>query len=96
MVVWVMTTWNLLYVQVTLHRDNLRINNQQDASVIQTLFCHETLHVSGNSCAHHQELSAVHVEIAMFLAGYVAAALESQVGTEFMFMFTEALLSIMM
>jgi hypothetical protein len=25
----------LLYVQVTVHRDNLRINNQQDASGIQ-------------------------------------------------------------
>jgi hypothetical protein len=25
----------LLYVQVTVHRDNLRINNQQDASSIQ-------------------------------------------------------------
>jgi hypothetical protein len=32
-------------------------------------------------CAHHQELSAVHVEIGMFHAGYVAAAEESQVGT---------------
>jgi hypothetical protein len=26
---------HLLYVQVTMHRDNLRINNQQDASSIQ-------------------------------------------------------------
>jgi hypothetical protein len=38
------------------------------------LFCHETLHVSGVFCAHHQELSAVHVAIGMFHAGYVAAA----------------------
>ena len=28
-------TVNVLYVQVTVHRDNLRINNQQDASSIQ-------------------------------------------------------------
>jgi hypothetical protein len=64
-----------LYVQVTVHRDNLRINNQQDASSVQNfLFCHETLHVSGIVCAHHQELSAVHVAIGMFRAGYVAAA----------------------
>ena len=27
------------------------------------LFCHETLYVSGIFCAHHQELSAIHVEI---------------------------------
>jgi hypothetical protein len=42
--------------------------------VSKILFCQETLHVSGISCAHHQELSAVHVEIGMFHAGYVAAA----------------------
>jgi hypothetical protein len=59
---------------VTVHRDNLRINKKQDASNIQNLFCHETLHVSGIFCAHHQELSAVNVAICMFHAGYVAAA----------------------
>jgi hypothetical protein len=62
-----------LYVQVTVHRDNLRINNQ-DASISKILFCHETLHVSGIFCANHQELSAVHVAIGMFHAGYVVAA----------------------
>jgi hypothetical protein len=49
--------------------------------VPKILFCHETLHVSGVSCAHHQELSAVHMAIGMFHAGYLAAAQESQVGT---------------
>ena len=63
---------------MTVHRDNLRVNNQQDASSIQN-FCHETLHVSGIYCAHYQELSAVHVAIGMFHAGYVAAAKDSQV-----------------
>jgi hypothetical protein len=63
---------------VTVHRYNFRINKQQDASTIQNfLFCHETLHVSGIYCAHHQELSVVHVAVGMFHAGYV----ESQVGT---------------
>ena len=38
------------------------------------LFCHETLHVSGIYCAHHQELSAVHLATGMFHAGLVAAA----------------------
>jgi hypothetical protein len=53
----------------------LHINNQQDASSIQDfLFCHETLHVSGIFCAHHQELSAVRVQIGMCHAGYVTAA----------------------
>jgi hypothetical protein len=41
--------------------------------VSKILFCHETLHVSGVFCAHHQELSAVHVAIGMFHVGYVAA-----------------------
>ena len=40
--------------------------------VFKILFCHETLHVSGIYCAHHQELSAVHLAIGMFHAGYVA------------------------
>jgi hypothetical protein len=51
----------------------LRLNNQQDASSIQNLFCRETLHVSGIFCAHH-ELSTAHLAIDMFNAGYVAAA----------------------
>jgi hypothetical protein len=61
----------VLYVQVTVHRDNLRISNQQDASNIQNYFVTK-LHVSGIFCARHQELSAVHVLIGMFHAGYVA------------------------
>ena len=37
----------------------------------EILFCHETVHVSGIFCAHHQQLSVVHVTIGMFHAGYV-------------------------
>jgi hypothetical protein len=58
---------------VTVHRDNLRINNQQDASSNQN-FYFVTKHVSGIFCAHHQELSVAHVVTGMFHAGYVAAA----------------------
>ena len=50
------STMDILYVQVTVNRDKLRINNQLDASNIHNLFCHETLHVLGIFCAHHQEL----------------------------------------
>jgi hypothetical protein len=35
--------------------------------VSKMLFCHETLHVSGVFCAHHQELTAVHVQLARFM-----------------------------
>jgi hypothetical protein len=38
------------------------------------LFCHETLHVLGIYCAHHQELPAVHMAIGMLHTGYVAPA----------------------
>jgi hypothetical protein len=48
---------------VTVHRDKLRINNQLDASKVQNVFYHETVHVSGIFRAHHQELSAVHLAI---------------------------------
>jgi hypothetical protein len=40
----------------------------------QNLFCHETLHVSGIFCAHHQKLWAVHLAIGAFHAGYVATS----------------------
>jgi hypothetical protein len=49
--------------------------------VSKILFCHETLRISVIFCAHHQQLSAVHVAIGMFHAGYVTAAEESQFGT---------------
>jgi hypothetical protein len=58
---------------MTLHRDNLRINNQKDASSIQKFYFVTKLHVSDIFCAHHQELSAVHAAIGMFHAGYVVA-----------------------
>jgi hypothetical protein len=45
--------------------------------VSKILFCHETLHVSGIFRAHHQELSAAHVAVDMFHAGYVAAAADN-------------------
>jgi hypothetical protein len=55
-----------LYVQVAVHRDNLRINNQQDASSVQNFYFVTKLCIF---CAHHQELSAVHVATGMFHAG---------------------------
>jgi hypothetical protein len=42
-------------------------NNQQDALIIQNLFCHKTLHVSGNFSAHHQEFSTVHSALVSFM-----------------------------
>jgi hypothetical protein len=58
-----------------MHRDKRRIeNNLLDASNIQNLFCHETLHVSGIFCVHHQELSAVYLAVGTFHAGYVPAS----------------------
>ena len=64
------TSWNMSWANVTQ-------KGMAKVSLIKYpkfLFCHETLHVSGIYCAHHQELSTVHVAIGIFHAGYVAAA----------------------
>ena len=61
----------VIYVQVTVHRDKLRIKQPTRCINIQNLFCHKTLHVSGIFCAHHQELSTVRTAIGTFRAGYV-------------------------
>jgi hypothetical protein len=61
-------------------------NNQLDASNIQHLFCHKTLHFSGIFCAYHQELSNVHSAIGTLHAGYVTVSKQSQVGTPFQYL----------
>jgi len=43
------------------------LNNQQDALIIQILFCHKTVHVSGIFSAHHQEFSTVHSALVSFM-----------------------------
>ena len=43
------------------------LNNQPDALIIQILFCHKTLHVSGIFSAHHQEFSTVHSALVSFM-----------------------------
>ena len=45
-------------------------NNQPDALIIHNLFCHKTLHVSGNFFAHHQEFSTVYSALASFMQGF--------------------------
>jgi hypothetical protein len=74
------TTWApsgtqkvLLYVQVTVHRDKLRIKRPTRCIRYPKLYFVIKLHVSGIFCAHHQELPTVHTAIAMFHAGYVTA-----------------------
>ena len=46
--VWLITMANFFLIKPT------------DALISQIYFCQETLHVSGSSCAHHQEFSTVH------------------------------------
>jgi len=41
---------------------------------ISNIYCHKTLHVSVIFCAHHQELSTVHLAVGAFHAGYVIAS----------------------
>ena len=43
------------------------LNNQPEALIIPTLFCHKTLHVSGVFSAHHQEFSTVPSALVSFM-----------------------------
>jgi len=52
----------------------LRIKQPIRCINIQHLFCHKTLHVSGNFCSHHQTLSTVCTAIGTFHAGYVTTS----------------------
>jgi hypothetical protein len=42
-------------------------NNQPDALIIQILFCHKTLHVSGIFSPHHQEFSTVYSTMVSYM-----------------------------
>jgi uncharacterized metal-binding protein len=73
----------ILYVQVTVHRDKFRKNNQLDALISKIYFCHKSLHVSDIFCAYHQGLSTVHTAVGTLRAEYVTASKQSQVGTAY-------------
>jgi hypothetical protein len=45
---------------------NFFIIKPTDAQIFQIYFCQETLHVSGSSSTHHQEISTVHSELVYF------------------------------
>jgi hypothetical protein len=47
-------------------RQSHLFNNQPDA-LINQIYCHKTLHVSGNFSVHHQEFSIVHSELVSFI-----------------------------
>jgi len=46
---------------------DLFLNNQPDTQIIQILFCHKTLHVSGNLFALHQEFSTIYSALVSFI-----------------------------
>jgi hypothetical protein len=74
---------DLLYVQVTVHRDKLRIKQPTKCVKYPTFILSKTLHVSGIFCVHHNELSIVNSAIGTFHAGYVTTYWQRQVGTPF-------------
>jgi hypothetical protein len=59
------------------------LNNQQDALIIQILFCYKTLHVSGIFCAHHQEFYTVHSALVSFMQVSDDPFKQSQDGTAY-------------
>jgi hypothetical protein len=50
------------------------LNNQPDPPIIQNLFCHKNLHVSGMFSAHHQEFSTVHSALVSFMQVLMTAS----------------------
>jgi hypothetical protein len=65
-----------------VRRYRFLFNNQKDALIIHypNLFCHKTLHVSGNFFAHHQEFSTVYSAVVRFMqvlmTGFQAVRME--------------------
>ena len=77
-------TWtNILMLAKTKVFPDFFLNNQPDPLIIPNLFCHKTLHVSGNFCAHHQECSTVHSALVIFM--HVMWPLPSRVRMELQF-----------
>ena len=56
------------------------LNNQPDA-LINKIYCHKTLRVSGIFSAHHQEFSTVHSAPVSFMQVLMTASKQSQDGT---------------
>jgi hypothetical protein len=55
------------YVHVTVHRNKFLFNKTNRRFNFPNLFCQENLHVSGSSCAHHQEFSTVRSALIHFM-----------------------------
>jgi hypothetical protein len=58
---------NELYIHVTVHRNRFLFKKPTRRTNYPNLFCHKTLHVSGNFLTHHQELSTVHSALVNFI-----------------------------
>jgi hypothetical protein len=56
-----------LYINVTVHHSRFIFNETTRRSNYPILFCHKTLHVSGIFSVHHQEFSAVHSALVIFM-----------------------------
>ena len=65
----------ILYVQVTVHRNKFRVK-QPIRCIKYPIFIlsQNSTCFSGIFCAHHQELSTVHLAIGTFHVGYVTAS----------------------
>jgi hypothetical protein len=67
---------NFTFMLPCVVTDLFLITNQ--THYLCSLFCHKTLHVSGNSFAHHQESPAVHSALISFMQVMMTAAKQSQ------------------
>jgi len=70
-----------LYIHVTVLRYRFLFSNKKERNIYPNLFCHKTLHVSGNFFAHNQEFSTVHSALVSFMQFMITASKQSQDGT---------------
>jgi hypothetical protein len=64
-----------------IYNKYLFFSNQPDALIIQILFCHKILHVSGIFSAHRQEFSTVHSALVSFMQVLKTASKHIKDGT---------------
>ena len=70
----------LLYIYVTVHCRRFLFINKPQALIIQILFCHKTIHVSGIFSAHHQEFSTGHSALVYIMQVLMTASQQSHDG----------------
>jgi hypothetical protein len=57
-----------------VHRNNILIYNQQDATLLSLFYLKTALHVSGNTITHHQERKQLYLQHLVFVTPLLLSA----------------------